>query len=107
MSQQHQRKFYPCRGGCQTQVFFDNNHKSQSGKFIPLQLDSLGQTQRHDCPNRKPYRKQNNVIENPSGRSQKPATNSNNDLQKEITAIKAHLLGLVSRLDRIEQELGK
>jgi hypothetical protein len=59
MSQvQQQRKFYTCRGGCSTQVFFDNNHKSQSGKFVPLQLDSLGQPQRHDCPNRKKNQQQ-------------------------------------------------
>jgi hypothetical protein len=38
---------------------------------------------------------------------QQPSTNSNNNsnLSEEIAAIKAQLLGLVSRLDNIEQEL--
>ena len=58
MSSNQNRKFYPCRGGCGAQIFSDNYHKSDSGKAIPLELDSLGQPQPHNCPNRQKQRQQ-------------------------------------------------
>ncbi len=94
---QKARKFQPCRNKCGTHIIFDVAHKSVSGKFVPLQKDSTGQLVPHDCPAKK---QQQPPI-------QRLLSNNNNNLSKEIAAIKAQLLILVSRLDRLEQELQK
>jgi hypothetical protein len=105
-NQVQQRKYYPCRKGCGTQLTFDNAHKSQTGKFIPLEKDSIGQLQAHQCPlnNNK-----NNVMVTPSGTQQVRATTQKNDNEqlKEIRSIKAQLLVLVNRLSNLEKELGE
>jgi hypothetical protein len=103
--QQQNRKFYPCRKGCGTQVTFDNRFKNPDGtKFVPLVQDALGQLSPHDCSKiiTTTIKKQSQ----PQQHQQKQQPVSN-DLFKEVAAIKAQLLVLVSRLDRIEQELQK
>jgi hypothetical protein len=112
--QQQQHKFYPCRKGCGTQITFDNAHKSQSGKFIPLEKDSIGQQlQAHQCQNNKEAVRQEQQQQQVQQQQQQqlPTTAMTEkkplEIMKEIQAIKAHLLGLVSRLDRLEQELQK
>jgi hypothetical protein len=100
-----QRKYYPCRRNCGTQVTFDNAHKSQSGKYIPLEKDSIGQLQPHQCPNRGEQQQHQEV-----GSTTTTTTTGDRtaiELSKEIAAVKAQLLVLVGRLDRLEQELQK
>jgi hypothetical protein len=39
--QQHQEKqYFQCNKGCGSEIYFDANNKSQSGKFIPLDKDT-------------------------------------------------------------------
>jgi len=54
----------------------------------------------HDCPAKKQQRQQQR-------QQQQPTTIMTTDLSKKIAAIKAQLLVLASRLDRIEAELKK
>ena len=35
-SQPQQRRYLQCNKGCGEEIYFDENNKSQSGKFIPL-----------------------------------------------------------------------
>jgi hypothetical protein len=83
-----------CRG-CNAEIRFDKNHRTTTGKWIPLNMD----LSHHDCPakqKRHQYQPQQPVtIKTAAG------------LSKEIAAIKAQLLALVGRLDRLEQELQK
>lgn len=71
----------------------DNITPGQKKKWDKFELD--GKTP-HVC-NKPPHQQQQPTI-------QRQPSNINN-LSKEIAAIKAQLLGLVSRLDRIEAEL--
>lgn len=43
-----QQKAYQCRNGCGTEIYFDNNRKSESGKAIPLEKETGNP---HNCPN--------------------------------------------------------
>jgi hypothetical protein len=69
----------------------------QKKKWDKFEMDGVTGVTPHIC--RKPEQERQ--------QQQQPSTNSNNNsnLSKEIAAIKAQLLGLVSRLDNIEQEL--
>ena len=42
--QQTQKRYYQCRKGCGQEIYFDENNKSQSGKWISLDKDA-GQPQ--------------------------------------------------------------
>jgi hypothetical protein len=37
---QKQRRYYQCNKGCGQEIYFDENNKSQSGKYIPLDKDT-------------------------------------------------------------------
>jgi|ERR671919_772154 hypothetical protein len=95
--QQQQRKFVSCRK-CQQPITFDNAHKSQSGKFIPLQTDSIGQLQAHQCPNREKQQQQ-------QPQQQQFSRSELADLQDEITELKAHVKSLITQVQLMRQEL--
>ena len=38
--QQQQRRYHICNKGCGSEIYFDANNKSQSGKFIPLSKET-------------------------------------------------------------------
>jgi hypothetical protein len=44
--QQQQRRYHQCNKGCGQEIYFDENRKSQSGKFIPLDKET---GQPHQC----------------------------------------------------------
>jgi hypothetical protein len=67
----------------------------QKKKWDKFELDGVTP---HVC--RKPEQQEQSQV-------QRQPSNSNNNLSKEIAAVKAQLLVLVSRLDCIEQELQK
>jgi hypothetical protein len=97
-AEQTSRKFYPCRRGCGTQITFDNRHKTDAGKFIPLEQknDSVGQTklEAHNCSNHN----------NPKPKEeQQPVTTS--QTLSEIRAIKAQMFVLIGRMERLEASL--
>jgi hypothetical protein len=93
-----------CRS-CNQQIRFDKNHRTAKGKWIPLEerTDSVGQKslQPHQCPAKQ--KQQQQQLPQPDRSQSSVAT----DISKEIAAIKAQLLVLVGRLDRLEQELQK
>jgi hypothetical protein len=108
-SQILQRKFQSCRNKCGHDIFFENSKlgRTDKGKWVPLQLDSLGQVVKHDCPNNNKKQQSPPQQPLPAQQQQPPVsseTTSNIDLSKEIAAVKAQLLVLVGRLDRLEQE---
>jgi molecular chaperone GrpE (heat shock protein) len=76
----------------------------QKKKWDKFEMDGVTGVTPHVC--RKPEQERQQQQQQPLTQQQ-PSTNSNNNsnLSKEIAAIKAQLLGLVSRLDNIEQEL--
>jgi hypothetical protein len=45
-SQQTQRRYLQCNKGCGSEIYFDANNKSQSGKFVPLDKQT---GQPHQC----------------------------------------------------------
>ena len=45
-SQTQQRRYLQCNKGCGSEIYFDANNKSQSGKWIPLSKDT---GQPHQC----------------------------------------------------------
>jgi hypothetical protein len=94
------RKFQACRNQCGVDIFFENSQlgRTPQGRWIPLQLDSLGQPAKHDCPNKKKKQQQD---------QQRPVQQQNDDLSKEVAAIKAQLQVLVMKLDSLEKELKK
>ena len=44
--QKHERRYLQCNKGCGSEIYFDANNKSQSGKWIPLDKDT---GQPHEC----------------------------------------------------------
>jgi hypothetical protein len=44
--QQSGPKYYPCRRGCGSQIYFDEQQKTESGKWIPIDKET---GQPHDC----------------------------------------------------------
>jgi hypothetical protein len=44
--QQQQGRYHQCNKGCGQEIYFDENRKSQSGKFIPLDKET---GQPHQC----------------------------------------------------------
>ncbi len=96
-----------CRS-CNQQIRFDKNHRTAKGKWIPLEerTDSVGQKvlQPHQCPAKQKQQQKQPPLQQPVATT---TTTTTTDISKEIAAIKAQLLVLVSRLDRLEQELQK
>jgi hypothetical protein len=45
-SHQTQRRYHQCNKGCGQEIYFDENNKSQSGKWIPLDKQT---GQPHQC----------------------------------------------------------
>jgi hypothetical protein len=91
------QKSYECLG-CKQQIKIakiDNVPAGQKKKWDKFELDCVTP---HVC--RKPEQQEQSQV-------QRRPSNSNNNLSKEIAAVKAQLLVLVSRLDCIEQELQK
>jgi hypothetical protein len=43
---QSQRRYYSCRKGCGQFIYFDQNERSESGKYIPLDKET---GLPHDC----------------------------------------------------------
>jgi hypothetical protein len=37
---QQQRQYHQCNKGCGQEIYFDENNKSQSGKWIPLDKET-------------------------------------------------------------------
>jgi hypothetical protein len=98
---QHQeRKFYPCRRNCGTQVTFDNKFKSKDGsKLVPLVFDSVGQLTQHNCPNWKPGRQQ---------QQQEPPTTSPSSpspKQQPSSTISQSLTAIESKLEQVKLEI--
>jgi hypothetical protein len=69
----------------------DNPAPNQKKKWLKFELDGV-------TPHKCIAKKQN---------QQQTSTTATSDMSREITAIKAHLLGLVSRVDSIEQQMLK
>jgi flagellar capping protein FliD len=92
------QKPYECLG-CKQQIRIskiENVAPGQKKKWDKFELDGITP---HVC------HKPNQQQEQPLVQQQQLSSNINNKLSKEIAAIKAQLLDLVSRLDRLEQEL--
>jgi hypothetical protein len=77
----------------------DNVSPDAKKKWNKFELDGVTP---HVCSKQKKDEQQQ---EQPLVQQQQLSSNINNKLSKEIAAIKAQLLDLVSRLDRLEQEL--
>jgi hypothetical protein len=101
---EQQRRTQPCRNNCGIETFFDAKlGRTDRGGWIPMQLDSIGQVVKYECPNKpKKIKKQKHREQQ---RPPQLSSSTTTDLSKEVAAIKSHLLALVSRLDRIEQQM--
>lgn len=102
--QPSKRKFCPCKQSCGMMITSDSRFKNPDGtKFVPLEehTNSVGEKtlQAHQCPKRQ-QQQQSRLQPQPQQQQQQ-----HYDLSKEVTAIKAQLLVLISRLDHIEKEL--
>lgn len=102
-----QRRFQPCRNQCGTDIFFENSKlgRTDKGGWIPLQLDSIGQATKHECPNR--MKNKERSTSNVSATPQKRSPPKEEDLSKEVAEIKAWLLVILDRLTTLEKELQK
>lgn len=89
------QKPYECFG-CKQQIRIskiDNVPPGQKKKWIQYELDGVTE---HKCQGKQ---------QQPPQQPPRQPTTTTTDLSKEVATIKAHLQGLVSRLERIEQEL--
>ena len=90
-----------CQFGCGTELIWDKNRKSDSGKMIPLEQST---NEPHNCPNSPYNKKREGQISNLQSGQQKlegtpVGVNSEvvvilTDIQKDIIAIKERLLKL-------------
>jgi hypothetical protein len=42
-------RYYSCRNGCGSMIYFNEQQKTDTGKWIPIEKDT---DEPHDCPNR-------------------------------------------------------
>jgi hypothetical protein len=97
-TQQQKHKFQKCRNNCGVDIFFEYIQlgRTATGGWVPLQLDSIGQIIKHDCPN-KPKKTQDqqqpsqqqlstdriNETKNPTSTS----TSNSNNVQQAIALL--------------------
>jgi peptidoglycan hydrolase CwlO-like protein len=87
--QQSQQKTTLCRG-CNTEITFRPDHKTEGGKWIPLNLDLTN----HDCP----ARKKNNRYK-PSQQQQLT------ELTKQVSGLNETVKALISQIQSLRSEV--
>jgi hypothetical protein len=87
---------YQCNYGCGTDIHFDDDVKSESGKSIPL--ESSGEP--HNCP-KNPYNSGKKSTGSILAGRQKPATMSDVDIKGTLSNIQSRLKSIEDKLTAV------